>query len=88
MPGPAPGRAASPAAAVPTVAKMPAPMIAPMPSPTRSHAPSVRFRRVEALSWSNSESGFVRSRPRRKGLIRRRLAGNSATRNSGAPAGR
>ena len=38
--GPAPGRCASPAAAVPIVAKMPAPMIAPMPRATRFHGPS------------------------------------------------
>jgi hypothetical protein len=40
--GPAPGRLASPAAAVPIVAKMPAPMIAPMPSMTTSNAPRTR----------------------------------------------
>ena len=44
-PGPAPGRTApSPAAAVPTVRKMPAPTIAPMPRATRSIAPSARVR--------------------------------------------
>jgi len=44
--GPAPGRPApgmSPAAAEPTVAKMPAPMIAPMPMSVTLNAPRVRF---------------------------------------------
>ena len=42
--GPAPGREASPAAAVPTVAKIPAPMIAPMPRSVTFKGPSDRFR--------------------------------------------
>src|SRR5258707_13274398 len=41
--GPAPGREASPAAAVPTVAKMPAPIIAPIPSSVILIGPSVRL---------------------------------------------
>src|SRR5262245_8003107 len=41
--GPAPLRTASPAAAVPTVAKMPAPIIAPIPSKVMLKAPNVRL---------------------------------------------
>ena len=50
--GPAPGRALSPAAAVPIVAKMPAPMIAPMPSATMFQGPSARFNRCSGSSVS------------------------------------
>src|SRR2546426_1149081 len=41
--GPAPGRSASPTAAVPTSTKMPVPMIAPMPNAVRSKTVSVRL---------------------------------------------
>ena len=50
--GPAPGRAESPAAAVPIVAKMPAPMIAPTPSATMFQGPSARFNRCSGSSVS------------------------------------
>src|SRR5258708_34047011 len=41
--GPAPGREASPAEAVPTVAKIPAPMMAPMPNRVMLMGPSERL---------------------------------------------
>src|SRR5947209_5202610 len=64
--GPAPGRCASPAAAVPIVAKMPAPMIAPMPSATRFHGPSafLSWCPSSCVSASRSSSDFVRNSSR------------------------
>src|SRR2546426_229743 len=66
--GPAPGRSALPAVAVPMAAKIPVPMTAPMPSIVRAKAGSVRF-----SVWSAAASGsrvirstlFVRNRARR-----------------------
>src|SRR2546423_13167074 len=67
--GPAPGRAASPAAAVPTVANMPAPMIAPMPSSVTLNAPRVRLNENcgPPMDARMSSRFFVRKSPRSKG---------------------
>src|SRR5262245_61781253 len=64
--GPAPGREASPAAAVPIVAKIPAPIIAPMPSKVTLKAPSDRFRACfSSLREARMSSRFlVRKIPR------------------------
>src|SRR3982750_2738123 len=66
--GPAPGREASPAAAVPTVAKMPAPIIAPIPSKVMLKAPSVRLRLWPSCCAAARMSSrfFVRKIPRSK----------------------
>ena len=62
IPGPAPGRWASPTIAVPISTKIPVPMIAPMPSAVRSQAVSVFFSRWSG--WSASDKicsiGLVR----------------------------
>ena len=52
IPGPAPGRWASPTMAVPIRTKMPVPIIAPMPSAVRSQAVRVFFKRCSG--WSAS----------------------------------
>src|SRR5688572_17141935 len=63
--GPAPGREASPAVAVPIVAKMPAPMMAPMPSAIRFPGP--RARRSCwfgcSVSATSASRDFVRKSP-------------------------
>ena len=59
--GPAPGRVSSPAAAVPTVAKMPAPTIPPIPSITKSTEPRTRFKGLSEAGISEVMP-FVRSR--------------------------
>ena len=66
--GPAPGREASPAAAVPIVAKIPAPMIAPIPSKVTLSGPRLRLReRVSSPSAARMSSRFfVRKIPRSK----------------------
>lgn len=71
--GPAPGRLASPAAAVPTVAKMPAPMIAPMPRSVMLNAPSVLFRENcgPPADARMSSRFLVRKIPRSKVLVSR-----------------
>src|ERR1700752_2860267 len=67
--GPAPGREASPAAAVPTVAKIPAPMIAPIPRSVILNAPRLRFNEwVGSPRCARMSSRvFVRKIPRSKG---------------------
>src|SRR5260370_41150752 len=68
--GPAAGRNASPAAAVRTVAKMPAPIIAPMPSSVTLTGPRVRFSVCPfSLAAARISSRFLlRNRPRSKVL--------------------
>src|SRR6185436_15622657 len=70
--GPAPGCSAPPAAAVPTVEKMPAPITAPMPSSVSWSGPSVRRSDVSGASAEAriALSDLVRNSPRsRVGLL-------------------
>src|SRR5206468_11843061 len=62
--GPAPGRVASPAAAVPIVAKIPAPMIAPTPKAVTSTGPRAFFKRCWdcSVSATRSSIAFLRRR--------------------------
>ena len=69
--GPAPGRVASPAAAVPTRAKIPAPTIPPIPSRTRSTGPSTRFS-GRSPGGSSESIRLIRKR-RRSGIMARSL---------------
>src|SRR6185295_7437243 len=64
--GPAPGRAASPAAAVPIVAKMPAPTIAPIPRSVTFKAPSSRLseRVLSSAAARMSSSDLIWKSPR------------------------
>src|SRR5260370_42617762 len=66
--GPAPSREPSPAAAVPTVAKMPAPMIAPIPSKVTLSGPRLRLseRGSSPSAARISSRFFVRKIPRSK----------------------
>src|SRR5262245_66005696 len=62
--GPAPGRAGSPAMAVPVVAKIPAPMVAPTPRAVRCHLLSERLRPPRsAMSFSQSAIDLRTNRP-------------------------
>src|SRR5436190_16957107 len=67
--GPAPGRSALPAVAVPMAAKMPVPMTAPIPSIIRSRPVSVRFSPVACpsppASRERESTDFVRNRSER-----------------------
>src|SRR6266581_3107613 len=62
--GPAPGRSALPAVAVPMEAKMPVPITAPIPSIVRSRPVSVRFSpwRLSPASWVRRSTALVRNR--------------------------
>src|SRR5436309_16011912 len=66
--GPAPGRTAAPAAAVPMVAKMAAPTMAPMPSRVTWKAPRSRRRETPDSALAMMSSSFlVWKMPRSKG---------------------
>ncbi len=70
---------ASPAAAVPIVAKMPAPMIAPTPSATMFQGPSARFNRCSgsSVSATSASSDLVW----KSLLARDKLAGEDSKRS-------
>ena len=58
--GPAPGRSAVPAMAVPTEEKMPAPTVAPMPSRVSSSLPRARFSPLRWVASSIKRSTDLR----------------------------
>ncbi len=58
MPGPAPGRSAVPAAAVPVKVKMPEPITDPMPKLTKLHRPRLRRKRVFGCSLAATSSAM------------------------------
>ena len=84
--GPAPGRCASPAAAVPMVAKIPAPMMAPMPRSVTLKAPSSRLSEAPSSAVARMSSRLlVWKMPRSRGTspIARAPGGRGAARSSG-----